>query len=56
MLLNKYLVNLTYNKLNLKMYYITTKTNNLPIEYIFISNCIYELNIFLAFDTLLFIL
>jgi hypothetical protein len=56
MLLNKYLVNSIYSKLNLKLYYITTKTNNLPIEYMFKNNYIYELNIFLAFDSLLFIL
>lgn len=56
MLLNKYLVNSIYGKLNLKLYYITTKTNNLPMEYVFKNNYIYELNIFLAFDSLFFIL
>jgi len=56
MLLNKYLVNSIYSKLNLKLYYVTTKTNNLPIEYVLKNSYVYELNIFLAFDSLLFIL
>lgn len=55
-LLNKYLINLIYNKLSLKLYYVTSKTNNLPIEYVLKSNSIFELNKFLAFDTLFFLL
>lgn len=55
-LLNKYLINLVYNKLSLKLYYVTSKTNNLPIEYVLKSNSIFELNKFLAFDTLFFLL
>jgi hypothetical protein len=55
-LLNKYLINLMYNKLALKLYYVTSKTNSLPMEYVFKANFIFELNKFLAFDTLFFIL
>jgi len=56
LLLNKYLINLIYNKLNLKFYYINLKTNNLPIEHIFKNNFIFELNMFLTYDILFFIL
>jgi len=57
MLVDKYLTNLMYNRLNLKLYYIITKTNDLPIEYIITNNlAIYELNIFLAYDILFFLL
>jgi len=55
-LLNKYIINLMYNKLALKLYYVTSKTNNLPMEYVFKANFIFELNKFLAFDTLFFLL
>jgi len=55
-LLNKYLVNLIYNRLALKLYYVTSKTNTLPIEYVIKSDFIFELNKFLAFDTLFFLL
>jgi len=55
-LLNKYLINLIYSKLNLKLYYVTLKTNNLPLEYIFKNNFIFELNIFLTYDILFFLL
>jgi hypothetical protein len=55
-LLNKYLVNLIYNRLALKLYYVTSKTNNLPIEYVIKSDFVFELNKFLAFDTLFFLL
>jgi hypothetical protein len=55
-LLNKYLINLIYNKLSLKLYYVTSKTNKLPIEHVFISNSVFELNKFLAFDTLFFLI
>lgn len=56
LLLNKYLINLMYNKLNLKLYYVTLKTNNLPIEHIFKNNYIFELNMFLVYDILFFLL
>lgn len=56
LLLNKYLVNSIYNKLNLKFYYVNSKINNLPIEHIFKNNSIFELNMFLAYDALFFIL
>ena len=56
LLLNKYLINLIYTKLNLKLYYVTLKTNNLPFEYILKNNCIFELNMFLAYDILFFLL
>jgi len=55
-LLNKFLINLMYNKLSSKLYYVTSKTNNLPTEYIFIPNFVFELNKFLAFDTIIFLL
>lgn len=55
-LLNKYLINLMYNKLALKLHYIISKTNNLPIEYVLKSNAVFELNKFIAFDTLFFLL
>jgi len=56
LLLNKYLTNSVYNKLNLKLYYITQKTNDLPIEYMLRNDSSYELNIFLAYDILFFLL
>jgi hypothetical protein len=55
-LLNKFLINLYLNKLNLKLFFITSRTNNLPIEYIIRNNCAFELNIMLSYDILFFIL
>jgi len=55
-LLNKFLINLFLNKLNLKLFFINNRINFLPIEYIVKSNSNYELNIFLSYDILLFII
>jgi hypothetical protein len=55
-LLNKYLINLFLNKLNLKLFFITARTNYLPLEYTLRNNYIFELNILLSYDILFFIL
>lgn len=55
-LLNKFLINLFLNKLNLKFFFVNSKTNYLPVEYIIKNNSIFELNIFLTYDILFFII
>lgn len=52
---NKFLINLFLNKLNLKLYFISSKTNYLPVEYVIRINSNYELNILLSYDILFFI-
>jgi len=54
-LLNKFLINLFLNKLNLKLFFVNNKTNFLPIEYVIRNNSNNELNVFLSFDILFFI-
>lgn len=55
-LLKKFLINLFLNKLNLKFFFVTSKTNYLPLEYTLRNSYVFELNIFLSYDILFFIL
>lgn len=55
-LLNKFLINLFLNKLNFKLFFISSRTNNLPVEYVIRNNSSFELNIFLSYDVLFFII
>lgn len=54
-LLNKFLINLFNNKLNLKLFFISSKLNFLPVEYNIRVNSEFELNIMLSYDILFFI-
>lgn len=54
-LLNKFLINLFNNKLNLKLFFISSKINFLPVEYNMRVNSEFELTIMLSYDILFFI-
>lgn len=55
-LLNKFLINFFLNKLNLKLFFVNNRVSFLPVEYVIRSNSNYELNIFLSYDVLFFII
>ena len=55
-LLNKFLINLFLNKLNLKLFFVNSRTNYLPVEYTFKNNSLFELNVFLSYDVIFFIM
>jgi len=55
-LLYKFQINLFINRLNLKFFFVNTRTNYLPIEYSIINNVNMELTLFISYDVLFFIL
>jgi len=55
-LLNKFQINLFINKLNLKLFFVNSRTSNLPLEYVIRNNFNLELNILISYDILFFIL
>lgn len=55
-LLNKFQFNLFINKLNLKLFFVNSRINNLPLEYVIKNNSNFELNILLTYDVLFFII
>src|SRR6185437_7018595 len=44
------------NKLNLKLFFVNSRTSNLPLEYVIRNNFNLELNILISYDILFFIL
>jgi len=55
-LLKQFQINLFINRLNLKLFFVDSRTNYLPIEYSIINNVNLELNKLIYYDFLFFIL